>query len=87
MSIYECEICGNEYCAQTMNNCNGKDDHDCNCDDINTCQAKCMLYCFPKCNFCSVECKNDKSLIKQKIVELQEKIKSLRKLLKNGKST
>ena len=81
MTIFECEICGNEYDEQTMNTCNGNHDIDCDCDDIQRCQDKCMSYCCPKCNFCSVECKNDKSRIKEKIVELQEKIKSLRKLL------
>ena len=82
MAIYYCELCSNEYCEQTMNTRNGNHRIDCDCDDIQNCQAKCMRYCCPKCNYCSVYCMNDKESIKNEIVSLQCRIKELRKLLK-----
>ncbi len=79
---YICELCDSEYWDETMTNCNGEHDTDCECDDINDCQAKCMQRACPKCNFCSAECQNDKEIIKYTIESLQYRIKELKKILK-----
>jgi len=66
MTLFECELCGNEYSEQTMNQCNGNHAINCPCNNINNCQSKCMRYCCPKCNFCSIECQADENEIRVK---------------------